>query len=230
MGMDLNFLVPYLEYIVIGFAGLLILYLRSFFQESGKIAALKRRNKELVEETESIKKDHQLDIEKRKYKYESKKEQYVNFFRMIDQFTSEANNTNQKKLIPILEEFSKNFLKASYQNNKKNENKAVTVLSKRIQQLTFDSNKELMKFKQETNTIRLIASNEVINKLNVMDLAYDRCIQKSNKMMSDLPVHMLSNDQVEMQKSQKEIELSGMVIQKIKDDIIQLMRKELDEI
>jgi len=72
MNIDLKFLEPYLIYIVLGFIGLLALYIRSFVQESAKISALKRKNKELVEETESIKKNHQLDIEKRKYQYERK--------------------------------------------------------------------------------------------------------------------------------------------------------------
>ncbi|WP_430908720.1 hypothetical protein [Maribacter sp. 2-571] len=230
MDIDLTFLEPYLIYIIAGFVTLLILYIRSFVQESGKIAALKRKNKELIEETESIKKNHQLDIAKRKYQYESKKEQYVNYFKLIDQFTSEANKSTQEKLMPILEEFNRNYLNASSQNNKRNENKAITAMSKKIQKLTFEANEDLMKIKQETNTIKLIASDEILDKLNLMELAYDRNMEKSHKMMSDLPKLMLSNDQEGMKRNQEEIEVSGLVIQKIKGDIIKLMRKELNEI
>ncbi|WP_378187503.1 hypothetical protein ACE939_04060 [Aquimarina sp. W85] len=230
MNIDLKFLEPYLIYIVGGFITLLILYLRSFFQESGKIAALKLRNKELVEETESIKKNHQLDIEKRKYQYESKKEQYVNFFKLIDKFTREANKSTQEKLMPILDEFNKNYLNAASQNNKRNETKAVTVMSKKMQKLAFEANEDLIKIKQETNTIKLIASDEILNKLNLMELAYDKNMEKSNKMMSDLPRQMMINDQEGMKRNQREIEVSGLVIQGIKDDIIKLMRKELNEI
>ena len=74
MNIDLNFLEPYLIYIVSGFIVLLILYLRSFFQESGKIAALKRKNKELVEKklnqlkriTSSILKSVNINMKARK--------------------------------------------------------------------------------------------------------------------------------------------------------------------
>ena len=230
MNIDLKFLEPYLIYIVLGFIGLLALYIRSFVQESAKISALKRKNKELVEETESIKKNHQLDIEKRKYQYESKKEQYVEFFKMIDKFTSEANKSMQSNFLPILEKFNKNFLDASSKNNKKSETSAITVFSKKVQKLTFDANEELLKLKQETNTIRLIASDEILNKLNVMDLTYDKMMEKSNRMMSTLPQQVMTNDQDGMKKNQKELEISAMVIKSLKDDIIKLMRKELNEI
>ena len=135
----IQFLKPYVIYLFFGFVGVLILYIRSFVQESAKINALKQKNKELVQETESIKKEHQLDISKRKYQYESKKEQYINFFKLLDNFTNEATLRNQSELIPILEEFNKNYLSAATLGNKQKENIAVTVMSKKIQKLTFDS-------------------------------------------------------------------------------------------
>jgi len=230
MNIDFKFLEPYLIYIVFSFVGLLVLYIRSYTQESAKISALKRKNKELVEETEQIKKEHQLDITKRKYQYESKKEQYLNYFKLIDQFTKEANKKTQEKLMPILNEFNKNYLNAAGQNNKRKENNAVTVMSKKIQKLTFDANEDLIRIKQETNTIRLIASEDILEKLDLMEFAYDNNMEKANKMMSDLPKLMLSNNQAKMKQNQDDIEISSSVINKIKSDIIILMRKELNEI
>jgi len=149
---------------------------------------------------------------------------------MIDKFTSEANKSMQSNFLPILEKFNKNFLDASSKNNKKSETSAITVFSKKVQKLTFDANEELLKLKQETNTIRLIASDEILNKLNVMDLTYDKMMEKSNRMMSTLPQQVMTNDQDGMKKNQKELEISAMVIKSLKDDIIKLMRKELNEI
>ncbi|WP_456437554.1 hypothetical protein [Psychroserpens sp.] len=227
---DLGFLTPYINYIVLGFIGLLGLYIKTYTQERAKRKALKQTNRKLVEETEQIKKEHQLDISKRKYQYESKKEQYLKFFNLIDKFTSENNKKSQEKLFPILEEFNKNFLNAVSQKNKRNENNAVTVLSKKIQKLTFETNEDLIKIKQETNSIKLIASDEILAQLMLMEYAYDKCMNESNKMMSDLPKQMMINDQVGMKKSQSDLELTGLVINGIKDDIIKLMRKEFNEI
>lgn len=239
--MSLEVIEPYAIYLAISLIGVIGLFFRTWVKEKAKIKVLKSENEKLVEQSESIKakfnreieeikKNHQLDIEKRKHQYESKKEQYLNFFRLLDSFTRDANKTTQVKLLPILEEFNKNYLNAASINNKKNETKAVTVMSKKIQKLMFDANEDLVRIKQETNTIRLIASNAIIEKLNLLELAYDKNMEKANKMMSDLPKLMLLNDQNKMNENQKEIEISGLVIQNIKDEIIELMRVELDEI
>jgi len=226
----IEYLKPYVLYLFFGFIGFLILYVRSFIQESAKINALKRKNKELVEETELIKKEHQLDISKRRYQYESKKEQYLSFFKLLENFTNEATLKNQSELMPILDEFNKNYFNAVTQGNKKKENMAVTVMSKKIQKLSFDSYAELTKLKQETNTIRLIASDEILNKLNLLELSYNKLMVQSDKIMSDLPKLMLTGNQAKIKLQQEELELKGKVTQNIKDDIIKLMRKELNEI
>ena len=230
MNIDLKFLEPYLIYMIFAFLGLLILYIKTYTTEKAKMEVLKSENKKLIEETERIKKDFQLEISKRRYQYESKKEQYILFFKLLDQFTNEANKSTQEKLLPILDEFNRNFLNSSSRNDKKGENNATSVMSKKIQRLTFEANESLIKIKQETNTIRLIASDRIIQKLDLLELAYDKNMEKAIKMMNDLPKQMMSNDQYGMKKSQREIEISALVIKEIKDEIIELMRKELDEI
>lgn len=230
MNIDLKFLEPYLIYMIFAFLGLLILYIKTYTTEKAKMEVLKSENKKLIEETERIKKDFQLEISKRRYQYESKKEQYILFFKLLDQFTNEANKSTQEKLLPILDEFNRNFLNSSSRNDKKGENNATSVMSKKIQGLTFEANESLIKIKQETNTIRLIASDRIIQKLDLLELAYDKNMEQAIKMMNDLPKQMMSNDQYGMKKSQREIEISALVIKEIKDEIIELMRKELDEI
>lgn len=232
---------PYFIYIIGGLITTIIIFFKSYVQEKAKLKALQSENKKIVKESEKIKsqysreleelkKEHQLNISKRKYQYESKKEAYFKFFQLLDQFTRENNVKTQESLMPILEEFNRNYLHASGQNNKKNETNAITVMSKKIQKLTFDANQDLIKIKQETNTIKLIASDEILGKLRVLELAYDKSTDTSNKMMRTLPQLMAINDQEKIKEDQKEIEILAMVINEIKDNIIALMRTELNEI
>jgi hypothetical protein len=230
MKLDATLFEPYLNYIALAFIALVVLYIRSYTTEKAKMKALKSENSKLVEESENIKKDFQLEISKRKYQYESKKEQYVNFYRLLDQFTNEANKKTQESLLPILDEFNRNFLNACNRNDKKGETSATTVMSKKMQKLTFEANESLMRIKQETNTIRLIASDEVIQKLNLLEYAYDKNMEKATAMMNNLPKQVMLNDQQGMKKSQTEIEVSAQLIKNIKDEIMELMRKELNEI
>lgn len=193
MNIDLKFLEPYLIYMIFAFLGLLILYIKTYTTEKAKMEVLKSENKKLIEETERIKKDFQLEISKRRYQYESKKEQYILFFKLLDQFTNEANKSTQEKLLPILDEFNRNFLNSSSRNDKKGENNATSVMSKKIQRLTFEANESLIKIKQETNTIRLIASDRIIQKLGLLELCkYDKNMEQAIKMMNDLPKQMMS--------------------------------------
>lgn len=54
-------------------------------------------------------------------------------------------------------------------------------MSKKIQRLTFEANESLIKIKQETNTIRLIASDRIIQKLDLLELAYDKNMEQAIK-------------------------------------------------
>lgn len=227
--------------IFLSILGLFIIALKSYFTEKGKLKAQISENKKLVEQTEKIKskfskeleelkKEHQLDISKRRYQYESKKEQYIKFFKLLDEFSNENNLKTQEKFLPILEEFNRNYLKATSLNKKKDESNTISVFSKKIQKLMFDSNQDLIRIKQETNTIRIIASDEIIKKLDLLTLAYDKSMEVANKSLNGLLPLMLSNNQIKMQENQRDIEIAGMVIKNITDEIIELMRKELNEI
>lgn len=221
--------------------GLLIYTLRSYLSEKGKLKAQISENKKLVEQTESIKskysieledikKNHQLEISKRKYQYEAKKDIYIKFFKLLDEFSSKNNSETQAKFLPILEEFNRNYLQSSSKINKSGETKAINVFQKKIQALLFEANNDLIRLKQETNTIRLLASDEVVKKLDLLTFAFDKSMEDSNKMMNNLLQLMLSNDQLKMNENQRQLELTAQIINKIKEEIIELMRNELNNI
>lgn len=230
MELDFDFLKPYIQYIVLAFIGLIGLYINTYIQEKAKRKVLIQTNKKLIEETESIKKEHQLDISKRRYQYESKKEQYLQFYRLIDSFTSEANLKVQEKLVPVLNTFYADFLNTFTDGDKRGQNKAITKMSDEMQKISLDSAAELIKIRQETNTIRIIASDEILNKLDLLEKSYDELFDKSNKMMTSLPELIGENNQEKINILQREIELSGKVSKSINNDIIKTMRKELNEI
>lgn len=239
--MNLDLLVPYVEWLVVFIIALIVLYIRTLVTEKAKNRVLRKRNAQLTEETESIKskytqeievikKEHQLDIEKRKFQYESKKEQYVQFFRLLDDFSFKANEETHEKFLPILDEFNRNYLSASSRNNVKAQTMATTVFSKKCQKLMFDANKELMRIKQETNTIRLVASDELLETLSLLELAYERSMDESTIMMNELSIQVIANDQNGISRSQARLKAIGQLILKHKNELIEHMRKELDEI
>src|SRR5690606_289538 len=176
--MNFDFLIPYIQWLVYFLAGLIILYLRTLITEKAKNRVLRKQNAKLTEETESIKskfnkeiesikKEYQLDIEKRKYQYESKKEQYIQFFRLLDSFSASSNVEMQKKMMPIIDEFNRNYLNAANRNDKKGETNATTVFSKKIQNLMFEANQELTRIKSrsEEHTSELQSRENLVCRL-----------------------------------------------------------------
>lgn len=239
--MEFSFLIPYIHYLVFGLIALIGLYIRSFVQENAKVVALKRHNKELIEQTEEIKskyskaieeirREYNLDLEKRKYQYESKKEQYISFFRLLDTFASDQLSVMQERVIPIINEFNRNYMNASSRNNKKEETKAVTAFMSKLNSIAIESNKEFTKIKQETNTIRLIASDLIINSLDSLELAYSQSNDIMFDMIKAFPALMSMNDQAGIMEHQHKLQASGLIINQIKSKLINQMRLELNEI
>ena len=136
-------------------------------------------------------------------------------------------NTTQEKFKENIDEFNRNYLNG---RNQKSQNQATIIFSKKTQKLSADSYKDFQKLRQETNTIRMIASDEVLEKLKFLDFLYEKSMEKSNKIMSSLPALMLTNNQEKMKSQQRELEIDGMVISKTKDELIEMMRQELNKI
>ncbi len=61
-------------------------------------------------------------------------------------------------------------------------------------------------------------------------MSYDKLMNESDKMMSDLPKLIMGGNETKISQHQKDLEKSAKVTENIKDDIIKLMRKELNEI
>ena len=228
--LNFDFLIPYIEWFVAIFVLLIVLYLRTYITERAKINALKSQNAKLTREKESIKKDFQLEIERRKYQYESKKEQFIRFFQLLDSFGSNAHLEMQGKMMPIIDEFNRNYFKAAIQNDKKGEMKATAVFSSKLEELLFDAMKELTRIKNETNTIRLIASEPILRTLNLLELAYDKGFDVSSKMMKELHSQMATNDQEGMAKNQLKMQAIANLILNYKTALIDQMKMELNEI
>lgn len=221
--------------------GLCVYFIQQFFSLKIKNNLLLKNNKKLTKETESIKsnfnkeleelkKEHQLEISRRKYQYESKKEQYINFFKIMDTFTFILSEKTIAKLTPILDEFNRNFLTANTNNNKKSETKATIVYQKKLQKLMFESTEELRKIKGETNTIKLIASDDVLEKLEFLEHLYEKSLEDSNKIISSLSRKILAGESDSLKQDENSINLTGEIILKTKNELIFLMRKELSEI
>ncbi|WP_294287988.1 hypothetical protein [uncultured Chryseobacterium sp.] len=194
-------------------------------------------NKRLIKETEEVKsyfskqleelkRDHQLDLQKRKYLYESKTKVYSNFFLKVDNMNTEINIKSAEKMQVFISEYTKNLMRCS---SEKERVKATVIYQKKTQTLMMDASQALIQLKHETNEIRLHASDDVIEYLNFLEMGYSKLIEVSNQLLSMLPKLVLSNSDL-INTMQAPLFQQAALVETVKSELINQMRLELKQI
>lgn len=203
-------------------------YLKTYLGQKAKNKALSNDKLNLTKQIEYLKKEHELEIAKRKYQYESKKEQYINFFKMLDSFSGKQSIKIIENITPIINDFYSNFLSAT--DNPKEQDKVYSLFMERIQNLMYENNTEFIRLKQETNTIKLIASNEVLYLLNELEETYNKMFDASNAIINISFSSVITDNQKGLQESKIFLEQTAQYAMTIKDKLILQMRDDLSKI
>ena len=206
--------------------------------EKVKYSRLKRDNKRLVQEGEEVKsdyskqleelkRDHQLDLQKRKYRYESKTRSYSNFFAKIDEMNTEINIKSGEKMQMYIAEYTKNLMRSV---TEKEQQKATVNYQKRTQSLMMDASAGLVKLRHETSEIRLHASDAVVKYLDLLESGYSKLVDEGNHLLAEMPQLMESKSEEVLQLLQAPLLQQANVVEYIKGELIKQMRLELQEI
>ncbi|MBG6130729.1 MULTISPECIES: hypothetical protein [unclassified Aquimarina] len=218
--------------IIIGLIGALLGFLTgfltSYFKEKGKNQALVEDLKRITEEKEKVSSKYQLDISKRKYKYEDKRTQYFKYFNLLDKLSAEGGKEALEDFVPAIGEFNNKFLIANGDRTK--ELKATADFNDAVNKLMFKSSESLIKLKRETSTLKLIAGETVLNVLEELEIAYDMSLDRSSEMMKELSNNIILRKQYAMEAQQREVYEIGGKILMLQKKLIEEVRKELDEI
>ncbi len=204
--------------------GFLTSYLKERIKNKAYLADLKR----LESEKELIRKEHQLDLEKRKYRYESKREQFVKYFNLIDDFATKSNGEIQSRFLPMLTAYNQEYLNGY--GNKQKETDAITKFSNGVQTLMFEANENLIRLRSETNAIKIIADKKTIDLISEMDSLYEISFELSSKMIKELGPAVLTKDFSGVKSIEAELKVFTDKILLTKNLMIEQIRIELDEI
>ena len=216
--------------IITGILGVIIGVTSTYFNKRAEFKVLKENNASLQKENEAIRSSYELEISKRKYLYEEKLRQYSNFFSLIDACSKEMNNRTQQQCIDAITRFYSRFLLAVDANDNVAESNAASKFQSELTQIIMDANDYLIKFRQQTNTIKLIASDEIVGFLEMFDSKMEESINFSTSCLQDIHSLILQCNVKQLEINQNRINTIGQEIVLIKNKIISLMRKELDQI
>ncbi|MGH1374507.1 MAG: hypothetical protein ACRBBW_20895 [Cellvibrionaceae bacterium] len=226
-----------IELILASLAGALALYLTAYTKTKGKNKALKEdlarleTEKQSViakyqAETEELKKTHALDIEKRKHQYSAKKEQFVHFFSKLDSYNDSARETTEQKFPVIFNE----FMKAYVSGTEEDQARANEKFSIDMNELFTDLYRELVRVRNETNTIRMIASADMDALLDNLDSDVERATEDAKNTLGIMATSEFWADQTIIKPLQKKSEDSANALLQTKSSLISQMKKELEEI
>ena len=217
--------------------GGLSIYLTAYLKIKGKNKALIEDNHKLEEEkqkviakyraeTEEIKKQHSLDIEKRKFQYEDKRAQFSKYFTLLDEFHSKCNSVFLEKFQPIMTEFLSGYLEEDESIKKQ----AIVKYNEDIQALVFELNEDYLKMKSEQNSIRLIASSKVDDLLDKLEVAVKNATDSSTEMLNVMSTPEFRANQSIIAPYQEKLAVYGQEVQSSHTALKEQMKLELNEI
>lgn len=218
----------YLQILIGLIAGFLSGYLTTYFTEKAKNKALLEDIKRLTEERRKVEAAYELDIARRKYQYEDKRTQYFKYFGLIDQMSAEQHKVMLDEFLPIMGKYNKDYLNAY--GNKGKETKTVAWFSDAMNKLLMKGNEALIRFRNETHTIKLIAGEEVLELIKDLDFYFDWSFEKSTKILKEIAALVLSDQTDRISDKTRELEVIGNLIKDQKQKLIDAVRRELNEI
>jgi len=186
----------------------------------------KRHSQELVRLKQSL----DLDLERRRKVFEMKATHYESYFSHIDLFHRKHQNDYQEVFTPIFNEFMSRYLRAEDMGDKRESTNASIWFGEEISKITADGFQEYMILENETNSLKLTASDEVARLLDELKALQHDTFELSSEFMKKMVEITINNNQELANTFTEEITILG---NKAKDKSCQLreeMRKDLGEI
>jgi hypothetical protein len=218
-------------------SGALAVYLTAYLKVKGKnkgliedINKLEDEKQKVIAkyraETEEIKKQHNLDIEKRKFQYEDKRAQFSKYFAVLDEFHGKCNSIFMEEFKPIHSEFLNGYLVDDDLVQKQ----ALVKFNEDIQGLMFKMHEELLKVKSEQHSIRLIASPTLDDLLDKLEDSVTKATDASTEMLRFMSTEDFMNNQTLVAPHQQKLVIIGEQVQISHDKLKDQMKIELNEI
>ncbi|EKT4520120.1 conserved hypothetical protein [Flavobacterium psychrophilum] len=211
--------------IIVGFV---LGYFTSYANEKGKNKAVIEDTQQITEEREKVTSKYNLDSTKRKIQYETKSNSYMKYFNLLDELSQNGNLEAQEEFLPILAKFNSDYIPNA--ENVEKASKAAADFSNSMQKIMFKSQDKYLKFKNETNALKLIAGEDVLKLMNEIDEICQLSFNVSSQMMEDLAESIIEKklSKLDLQKNNLENLATKTIV--LREELTKEIRKELSEI
>ncbi|WP_333808193.1 hypothetical protein [Flavobacterium sp.] len=217
-----------MEIILSIIGGFILGYFTSYFNEKGKNKAIIEDTEQITEKREKVTSKHNLDITKRKIQYETKSNAYMKYFNLLDELSQNGNTEAQEEFLPALAKFNSDYIPNA--DNVEKASKAAAEFSNSMQKLMFKSQEKYLKFKNETNALKIIAGDDVLKLMTEIDEISQLSFDVSTQMMKDLAESIVSKNFTKLDSQKNTLENLANQTNILKEKLTIEIRKELSEI
>jgi hypothetical protein len=217
-----------MEIILSIIGGFILGYFTSYFNEKGKNKAIIEDTEQITEKREKVTSKHNLDITKRKIQYETKSNAYMKYFNLLDELSQNGNTEAQEEFLPALARFNSDYIPNA--DNVEKASKAAAEFSNSMQKLMFKSQEKYLKFKNETNALKIIAGDDVLKLMTEIDEISQLSFDVSTQMMKDLAESIVTKNFTKLDSQKNTLENLANQTNILKEKLTIEIRKELSEI
>lgn len=202
---------------------------RALLEDVRRLEEEKRSvEKKFVAEVEQVKKEHNLEIEHRKYQYEDKRKVYSDFCNDLDKYQSQGQVIFKERMMPMMTRLLES-IEDSDGSTKSVEVSFSDYFSEMLL-LCNDLNLAFVEVKNQTNKLRLSTSDEAESLLNDLLINLEQTKDLSTDFMQYLATPNGMNDKDKQTELTNILTELGLQNEIIRTSLIKQMKNELQNI
>lgn len=181
-------------------------------------------------ELKKLEQNLRYNADRRLKVFDLKANEYSRYVTHLDEFGKKNNSEMFNKLQPIIDEYMKNYLAATSARDKEKEMQAITWFGAQISLLIQDGMKEVMQLRHESNRIKLIATEDMLQTLENLESLTDQAMTHSNEFMNSFVEVIAEKRQDLVEAYQAGATKLGEQIKSQTKLLMEQMRKEIGAI
>jgi hypothetical protein len=187
----------------------------------------KRHDREIINLKASLSHSNNLEFEKRRKLFEMKATQFEKYFKLVDAFGKKHSVDMPRKMQPITAEYFESYLKAETENDQAASNAAITRFGAKVNELLSDGLEDYLAIQSETNSLKLIATDELAKIFSSVEKQYAESFELSQEFMNQFVSMFVKNEQEKIALYEEKMKLKA---NELKDSLLSLMNKMREEL
>ncbi|MEZ8719336.1 hypothetical protein AB6D81_25675 [Vibrio splendidus] len=185
-------------------------------------------NKQRHERTLKVmEQDLRFSADRRLKIFELKATEYGAYAAKLDEFGKKSQNTFKDKMQPIFDEYLNDMVLAGQSQNKEMERETLVLFSNNISALMQEGSEDVQKLKSETNRIKMIATDEMIETFEELEVLTQESMDTAIEFVGKFLEIIINKQDDESQKYQAKLSDIGITIQQKSKKLLQQMRDEI---